>query len=98
PMQKSAAIGLRSSKIPTLKLALVLGFVLALLDGGLEDIAQRGARVGRAILCHSLLLLGELELLDGHRNPAAGLIDADHGRIDLIADVEALRALLCPIA
>ena len=37
---------------------------LALLDGGLEDVAERGAGIGRAVLRHGLLLLGDLELLD----------------------------------
>src|SRR5690606_35017083 len=75
----------------------LLGLVLALLDGCFEDVAERSTRVGRAILSHRLLLLGQLELLDRDRDPPARLVDADHRGIDLVADVEALRPLLSTV-
>jgi len=76
------------------KLGLLLRLVLALLDGGLEDVAERSTRVGRAILRNRHLLLGKLELLDRDRDAAGCLVDADNRGIDLVADVEALRPLL----
>src|SRR5690606_34701636 len=42
-------------------LLLVTAVGIALLDRGLEDVAERCARVGRAVLSHSLHLLGDLE-------------------------------------
>ncbi len=72
--------------------------VLTLLDRRLEDVAERGARVGGAVLRHRLLLLGDLQRLDGDGDAARGLVDAGDGGIDLVADVEALGSLLGAVA
>ena len=55
-------------------------------------------RVGGAVLRHGLLLLGDLQRLDRHRDAAAVLVEAGDGGIDLVADVEALGPLLGAVA
>ena len=74
-------------------LALVFG-AFALLDRRLEDVAERGARVRRSVRRDGLLLFGDLECLDRNRDAPCRLVDGDDGRIDLVADVVAFRALL----
>src|SRR6185503_18525629 len=69
-----------------------------LLDGGLEDVAERGAAVGRPVLSDSLLLFRDFQRLDGDRDAAGVLVDSGDGRINLVAHVEALGALLGAIA
>src|SRR5262249_49374671 len=68
------------------------------LDRRLEDVAQRGAAIGGAVLRHGLFLLGDLQGLDGDRDAPAVLVDVDDRRIDLVADVETLWTLLGAIA
>ncbi len=74
----------------------VLAFLA--LDGGLEDVAERRARVGRAVLSDGLLLFRDLKRLDRNRDAAAGLVEVGDRRVDLVADVEALRPLLGTLA
>jgi hypothetical protein len=73
--------------------ALVAGF-----ERGAEDVAERSARVGRAILRDRLLLLGDFERLDrdGHFTRAA--VELGDARVDLLADREALGALVAAVA
>src|SRR5262245_36396490 len=83
-------------------LTVVLGLLVVgaflLLDRSLENVAERGTAVGGAILCHGLLLLGDFQCLDRHRDAAAVLVDVDDRRIDLVADVEPLGSLLGAIS
>src|SRR6185436_13873911 len=68
-----------------------------LLQGLAEDVAKAGARIGRSILGDRLLFLGNLEGLDRE----IGLfrtIEADHHRVELLADLEALGALFVAVA
>src|SRR5690606_13096130 len=72
--------------------------LLAVLECGAEDVAERGAGVGRAVLGHRLLLLGDLESLDRERDLAGLAIDLGHAGIDLVALGEALGALVVAVA
>src|SRR5262249_8993080 len=53
---------------------------------------------GGAILGHRLLFLGDLQRFDRDGDAPAALIDIGDGGIDLVADIEALWALLGAIA
>ena len=46
---------------------------LRLAQGGAEDVAERRAGVGRAVLRHGFLLLGDFERLDRDRRPCGAL-------------------------
>src|SRR5690606_19524016 len=72
--------------------------LLAVLERGPENVAERGARVGRAVLSHRLLLLGDLERLDGETDLAGLAVDLGNARIDLVALGEALGTLIVAIA
>src|SRR5690606_30604744 len=63
-----------------------------------QNVAQRGAGIGRTVLGDRFLLLGDFQRLDGDLYPARLLVEGDHARIDLLADREALRALLVAVA
>src|SRR3984893_937257 len=76
---------------------LLVGF-LGPLEGGAQDVAQRGARVGGAVLGDRLLLLGHLEGLDGDLDLVGAAIELGHAGVDLLADREAFRALLGAVA
>src|SRR6187431_1344233 len=74
------------------------GLVAALLlKRGAEDVAERGAGVGRAILGNRLLLLGDFQRLDRDRQLARLLVEGNHPRVELLTDGEALGALLVAI-
>src|SRR5580658_3100967 len=73
-----------SSKAPDQPLGLALllgfgrfgfGFALPPADRRAEDIAEAGARVGRAELGHRLLLLVDLAGLDRQRDLAGGTVE-----------------------
>jgi hypothetical protein len=74
--------------------AFVLVALLGLAERRAEDVTERGAGVGRAVLGHRRLLVGDLQRLDRHRDLAAGLVDLGDLGIDLLADGEALRTLV----
>src|SRR5215471_21104964 len=76
-------------------LVLVLGL---LLERGAEDVAEAGARVGGAVLGHRLLLLLDLARLDRERELARCLVDRRYLGVDLLADGEAVGALLAAVA
>src|SRR5262245_13103003 len=64
----------------------------AILQRGAEDVAERRARIGGAILRDGFLLLGHFQRLDRHLDLAGLLVELDDAGIDLLADGEALRA------
>src|SRR6266545_4180845 len=66
------------------------GFLAALLQRGAENIAERRAGVGRAVLGDRLLLLGDLQRLDRNADLARLLVELRHAGIDLLADRETL--------
>src|SRR4051812_34377317 len=74
------------------------GLLTALLECGAQDVAQRRARVGGAVLGDCLLLLGDFERLDRYLHLMGAAIELDHARINLLADREALGPLLAAIA
>src|SRR5712671_1109523 len=76
---------------------LLVGF-LGPLEGGAQDVAQRGARIGGAVLGDRLLLLGHLEGLDGDLDLVGAAIELGDAGVDLLADREAFRALLGAVA
>src|SRR5258708_4033422 len=69
----------------------------ALLERGAQDVAQRRSRIGGAILRDGLLLFGDFERLDRDLHLAGFLVELDHPRIHLLADGEALGALVVAI-
>src|SRR5690349_24863707 len=76
----------------------VLLALLGLVEGRAEDIAQAGARVGRAVFGHRLLVLLDLAGLD-RQGQLAGLgIDLEDLGVDLLSDREAVRTLLRALA
>src|SRR5581483_4557765 len=72
----------------------VLFLLLALLERSAENVAERRARIGRAVLGDRLLLLGNFQRLDRNADLARLLVELRHARIDLLADRETLRPLL----
>src|SRR5438128_10733894 len=70
----------------------------ALLERGAENVAERSPGIRGAVLGDRLLLLGDFQCLDRYRDLAAAAIELGDARIDLLADREALGALLGAIA
>src|SRR3984957_7480 len=68
--------------------------VVALLERGAENVAQRRPRIGGAVLRDGLLLFGDFQCLDRDLHLAGLLVELDHPRIDLFADGETLGALI----
>src|SRR5205809_4417354 len=62
-----------------------------------QDVAEARARIGRTILGDRLLLLGDLQRLDREVRLLRP-VETDHHRIELLADLEALGALLVAVA
>src|SRR4029079_7814731 len=77
---------------------LVAVFFLGPAQGSAEDVAKRSAGIGGAVLRHGLLLLGDLERLDRDRDLAGLGIDLGHDGIELLANTEAVWALLGAVA
>src|SRR5690606_34543045 len=72
--------------------------LLLVLQRRTEDVAERGAAVGRAELRDRFLLVGQFHSLDRERDLAARAIEAgDHG-VDAVALGEAVSALLLTVA
>src|SRR5260370_3005683 len=63
-----------------------------------EDVAEAGARIGGAVIGHRLLLLLDLARLDRERQLARRLVDRRDLGVDLLADGEAVGALLAAVA
>src|SRR6478735_12689221 len=63
-----------------------------------EDIAQRRAGIGGAVLGDRLLLLRHFERLDRHLHLVSAAIELDDASVHLLSDGEALRPLLAAIA
>src|SRR6202045_4811971 len=70
----------------------------ALLERGAENVAERRARIGGAVLRDGLLLLGDFQRLDRDLHLAGLLVDLDHPRVDLFADGETLGTLIGTLA
>src|SRR5580698_1509877 len=87
-----------------LGLALLLGFGFGLglalppTDRRAEDVAEAGARVGRAELRHRLLLLVDLARLDRQRDLAGGAVELGDLGIEPLANRETVGPLLAAIA
>src|SRR5579884_4089641 len=78
--------------------ALLLLAFLAPPDRRAENVAEAGARVGRAEFGHRPLLLVDLARLDRQRDLAGGAVDLGHLGIDPLADGKAVGALLAAVA
>src|SRR4051812_11296979 len=72
--------------------------LVAVLERGAEDVAQRRPRIGGAVLRDGLLLFGDFQRLDRDLHLAGLLVELDHPRIDLFADGETLGALIGALA
>src|ERR1700721_409314 len=71
--------------------------VVALLERGAENVAQRRPRIGGAVLRDGLLLFGDFQCLDRDLHLAGLLVELDHPRIDLFADGETLGTLIVAV-
>ena len=70
---------------------------LPLLQRLAEDVAEDRARIRRPILRHRLLLFGDLQRLD-REGRLLRAVEARNLRVELLADLEALGALLVAVA
>src|SRR5262249_44392187 len=61
-----------------------------LVQAGSKDVAGGAAGIGRAVLRHGLLLLGDFERLDRHGDLARLGINLGHHRVELLADAKAI--------
>src|SRR3981189_396150 len=69
----------------------------ALLERGAENVAQRRAGIGGAVLRDGFLLFGDFQRLDRDLALSGLLVELDHPRIDLFAARETLGALIVAI-
>ena len=74
------------------------GFSVAALERGAENVAERRARIGGAVLGDRLLLLGDFERLDRDLHLVGAAVELGDAGVDLLADREALRPLLAAVA
>src|SRR5687767_4139698 len=68
------------------------------IDGGAENVAERGAGIGGAVLLHCGFVFVDLALLDRKRELARGLVDIGDFCIHLLAYGEAVGPLLAAVA
>src|SRR5215469_3116236 len=68
------------------------------LERGAENIAERGAGIGGAVLGDRLLLLGHFERLDRDRHLVGAAVELGDASVDLLADRKAFGALLGTVA
>src|SRR5262245_52318290 len=68
-----------------------------LLQRGAQNVAERSAGIGGAILGNRFLLLGDLQRLDGDLDFPGLLVESDDARVDLLTDGETLGALLVAV-
>src|SRR3569623_1915405 len=87
----------RAGALIPAKLAFRLLVVAAIIQRGAEDVAERRARIGRAVLRDGFLLFGDFERLDRHLDLAGLLVELDHAGIDLLTDGEAFGALVVAV-
>src|SRR3984957_1186468 len=80
---------------PSSRSVLLLGGAL---ERRAEDIAERRARIGGAILGDRLLLLGDFECLDRDRHLVGTAVELGHPGVDLLADRKAFGALIGALA
>src|SRR5882762_4879545 len=71
--------------------------LVAVLQRGAENIAQRRSRIGGAVLRDGFLLFGDFQRLDRDLHLAGLLVELDHAGIDLLADGEPLGALIVAV-
>src|SRR5689334_6551705 len=71
---------------------------VAVLERGAQDVAQRGARIGRAVLRDGFLLFRHFQRLDRDLHLAGLLVELDHAGIDLLTDGEAFGTLIVAVA
>src|SRR5215210_7387327 len=86
-----------ASRLLALLLVVVLLVLLGALEGGAENVSQRGAGIGGAVLGDCLLLLGHFQCLDGHRDLVPLAVELGDAGIDLFADREPFGALIGPV-
>src|SRR6266849_4708713 len=75
-----------------------VSLLVAILERGAENIAQRRPRIGGAILGDGFLLFGDFQRLDRDLHLAGFLVELDHPRVDLFADGKTIGALVVAIA
>src|SRR3954462_3672792 len=74
------------------------GLLVALLERGAENVAQRRPRIRGAVLRDGFLLFGDFQCLDRDLHLAGLLVELDDPRVDLLADGETLGALIGTLA
>ena len=74
------------------------GHFPAATDRRAQDIAERGARIGRAIFAHGFAFFFHFLALDGERQAARGTVHGGDLRIDLFANGEFVGALVATVA
>src|SRR5580704_9838327 len=86
--------------VPARALLVVLGLLVGAraVDRGAQDVAEARARIRRAELGHRAFFLVDLARLDGERRLARRAVERGHLGIDLLADSEAVGALLGAVA
>ncbi len=67
--------------------------VVAVLEGGAQDVAERSAGVGRTELCDGFLLFCDLESLDRQADLAVLLGEVDDAGVNNLTNLETLGAL-----
>src|SRR4051812_38342777 len=72
--------------------------LVAVLERGAENIAERRTRIGGAVLSDGFLLFGDFQRLDRDLHLARLLVELDDACVDLFADREALGALIGALA
>src|SRR5690606_31886402 len=70
---------------------------LVAFEGSAEDVAERSARVRRAVLLHSFLLFSDFASFDRETQLTRLRVDRHNAHVDLVASVETLRALLSTV-
>src|SRR6476659_6749035 len=79
-------------------LPVALAFFALALERRAEDVAQRGAGIGGAVLRDRLLLLGHLERLDRELHLVGAAVEQHDAGVDLLADLEAIGTLVVAVA
>src|SRR4051812_15685646 len=71
--------------------------LVAVLERGAENVAQRGPGIGGTVLRDGFLFFGHFQRLDRDLHLAGLLVELDHAGIDLFAGGEALSALVVAV-
>src|SRR3954470_7043765 len=72
--------------------------LVAVLERGAENIAERRTRIGGAVLSDGFLLFGHFQRLDRDLHLAGLLVELDDACVDLFTDREALGTLIVAVA